>query len=212
MNSDNDEDNIKPALPIDGVDADVSNYLNSVRSEAKSLSIMYQDIVKIQDEEVEMIPEDDELLNEWSNGLYEKFISLKEKIKNYQIETSSYDKQYNLKWKESFKQPPPDIDYFIYALNRKICFDILVFLTDWITLSTTATTSQWIWKIFLKLDNFIEANECSILRDLANKAILRKQQLLEIGKSANSTSKFTYDMIITIVGKYYGQTDLLSSL
>ncbi|KAI5963019.1 uncharacterized protein KGF55_002811 [Candida pseudojiufengensis] len=215
MNTYDDEDNIsKPALSMEGVDPEVLKYFLDVKHEAQSLSLLYHETesntenTSIEDKEDSEI----EISHNRDYSLYDKFIALKEKLKTHVVDPSSLNKQYNLKWKTSFQNPPPDIDYFIFALDRKICFEILIFLTKWITLSTTVNTSLWIWKIFLKLDNLLEANECSILRDLANTAISRKQQMKEAGKSANSTSKFTYYMVIIIVGKYYGQTDLLDSL
>lgn len=71
------------------------------------------------------------------------------------------------------------------------------------------TFGQWIWKLFLKLDNLLEASECSILRELAKTAMKLKSKLDESSTVENSIARFTFDMIVVIVGTYYGQSDLL---
>ncbi|KAI5964509.1 hypothetical protein KGF57_001001 [Candida theae] len=213
-----DELNISPAFPIDDVNTDqeVIQYLQGVRSEASAMNhILYherEDHIIVQDHHTPIHSEPtvtDVKFHTWSTQLIHNFKVLKERIRTQDQNTISYDTIYSLKWKTAFKNSPPDINYFVYALDRKLCFDILVELTKRLSITMKETFGQWLWKVFLKLDNILEASECAILRDLAKTAIKLKSKLDESTTVANSIAGYTFDMIIAIVGLYYGQSDLL---
>lgn len=214
-----DELNFRPALPVDDIntDQDVLHYLQNVRNEANTINqILYHDKsehIHVGEGELfltqELILDGDVEFDEWAHQLVIKFKLLKEKIRSQDTELISYDNKYSLKWKTAFKHSPPDINYVIYALDRKMCFDILVELTKRLSITMKETFGQWIWKLFLKLDNLLEASECSILRELAKTAMKLKSKLDESSTVENSIARFTFDMIVVIVGTYYGQSDLL---
>lgn len=68
-----------------------------------------------------------------------------------------------------------------------------------------------VWKLFLRIDKVLDPNECSVIRDLGKKALtIKSKQLKDENKATvDSISKYTTDMILVIVGNYYGQSDLL---
>lgn len=215
---DNDDElNFSPALPIDeaNADQDVLRYLRGVRNEASTMNqILYYNKSEQEDEDPVALSQQADVVADiefdaWSTQLVNKFKLLKEKLHTHDVDTIPYDDKYSLKWKTAFKNSPPDVNYFLYALDRKICFDILLELTKRLSITMKDSFGQWIWKVFLKLDNILEASECSILRELAKTAIKLKSKLEESTTVENSVAAFTFDMIIVIVGTYYGQSDLL---
>ncbi|KAG5419726.1 hypothetical protein I9W82_001606 [Candida metapsilosis] len=221
--ADNDVDDdeglsLVPALPINdaNTDQDVLRYLQDVRNEATSMNHIFYHERENSSRETDLIAstEDpvaitDPAFDAWSSQLIHNFKQLKEKIRNQDPKTISYDTKYSLKWKTAFKNSPPDINYFAYALDRKLCFDILAELTKRLSITMKETFGQWIWKLFLKIDNILEASECARMRELAQVAIKLKSKLEESTTVVNSVAGFTFDMIIVIVGTYYGQYDLL---
>ncbi len=86
-----------------------------------------------------------------------------------------------------------------------------MYITRWLSITSRPTLSQWIWKLFLRIDKVLDPNECSVIRDLGKKALtIKSKQLKDENKATvDSISKYTTDMILVIVGNYYGQSDLL---
>ncbi|KAK6203409.1 uncharacterized protein RJT21DRAFT_2752 [Scheffersomyces amazonensis] len=206
----------------------VSSYLRSVRRQAEEEDIVYfahRDTDRNRDNteihEV-IINEDnnskniDHIINpQWSEDLIKKFTSIKQQINlvntsvvqnniqpNIIPETAAECRKYML------EHDPPSIDYFYQEIDRATIFKHLIYYTKWLSKNTNEYLTKWIWISFLRIDDVLEANECSIVRDLAKKALKIISKVPQHELDANTS--FTIDMILALVSQYYGQKDLLT--
>ena len=69
-------------------------------------------------------------------------------------------------------------------------------------------SSRWIWIALIRIDNLLDPNECSVIRDLAKKASKLSSKDVD---NATPASKYTINMILVLVRNYYGQRDLLDA-
>ncbi|KAI3402921.2 hypothetical protein KGF56_004382 [Candida oxycetoniae] len=216
MGSGKEDLRITTAIAVgDDTDLDAQSYLKRVQDEADKINLVLYH--HHDDDHSEMIVEENRHLamddDVWSTMVMESFLSLKSKMLHHTFEKHETPARLLLNSNSIFQELPPD--YLILKLQRRECFAILSRLTRLITVSVNSAFSQWIWQIFIRIDNILEANECSIMRDLAKRAIHLKRVLGEtegegnVAGQTSSIAKFTFDMIIIIVGKYYRQSDLL---
>ena len=105
--------------------------------------------------------------------------------------------------------PPPSIDFFYSKINHMTVIKLIIYSNKWLSASCNKNLSDWIFRLFLRLDNLLDHTEQAIVRELGKKAIKVKDKVDE--KSMTEIVKYTTDMMITIVGDYYGQKDLLAS-
>lgn len=103
--------------------------------------------------------------------------------------------------------PPPSIKFFFLHLNRPTIIKLLIYVSKWLSANSNENLSKWIFLLFLRLDSLLDHIDCSIVRDLAKKAI--KIKINTNPQDINDVSKYTIDMVIVIVGEYYRQRDLL---
>lgn len=103
--------------------------------------------------------------------------------------------------------PPPSIEFFFLHLNRPTIIKLLIYASKWLSANSNENLSMWIFLLFLRLDSLLDHIDCSIVRDLAKKAIKIKANTNP--QDINDVSKYTIDMVIVIVGEYYRQRDLL---
>lgn len=209
------------------VDDEVQAYMQRVQSEAQSIRLYTEKVLTTSTTGKRKIGKHVETINlegntedkrdgDWSKEMIRNFVELKSQIQALR-EHKGFSKsnlyQLNLNTHAVYKSPPPEMDFFILCLNRRKAFDALVLLTQLLNTTTTPEISQWIYKIFLKIDSTLEAKECSILRDLAKRArsILEELKLGEEQSNVEniSVTMFTCEMIISTVGIYYRQMDLL---
>lgn len=104
--------------------------------------------------------------------------------------------------------PPPSMNFFYSKIHHMTVIKLIIYSTKWLSASCNKNLSDWIFRLFLRLDNLLDHTEQSIVREFGKKAIKVKDKVgLE---NMTEIVKYTTDMIITIVGDYYGQKDLLS--
>lgn len=112
------------------------------------------------------------------------------------------------KWKKHvFDSAPPPMGFF-FGLERPTVLKLLVYCTRWLSVLVNANLSQWIWCAILRIDNVLDANEASVMRDLGKKAV----KLLARLNNASDIAKYTIDMVTVVVSEYYGQRDLMLEL
>lgn len=146
----------------------------------------------------------------WSENLLQQFLRLKQELS--QNEHTPSTEVINIdsvpKWKKYvMDNKPPPIDHFFEQFDRQMVFKLIVYFTRWMSVSTNANLSQWIWFALLRVDNVLDHNEASVLRDLGKKAVKLSSRTESLNTS--QISRFTIDAVIVIVGEYYGQRDLL---
>lgn len=110
------------------------------------------------------------------------------------------------KWRQLiFSTPPPPIDYFHDVLEHPTVIKLIVFYTKWLLATMPCTVQEWMFTTFVRLDNGLDHREMAIVRDLGRKA----QKLRLKAVAANVPHNPAYDMVLAVVGEYYGQKDLL---
>lgn len=182
-----------------------------------------------EDSTVAIPPDNNEI---WKAELMKEFLRLKEDVEIYrqslkvQLDPISDDKSetetnteenteipFHIpetagEWRQYIiNNPPPSIKFFFLHLNRPTIIKLLIYASKWLNANSNENLSRWIFLLFLRLDNLLDHIDCSIVRDLAKKAI--KIKVNTIPQDINDVSKYTIDMVIVIVGDYYRQRDLL---
>ncbi|CUM45119.1 uncharacterized protein AC631_00934 [Debaryomyces fabryi] len=164
----------------------------------------------------------------WKKELIEEFLHLKEAVELYAqslklqpshisenvSEVETYNEipfdipQTATAWRQYImNNHPPPIKFFFIHLNRPTIIKLLIYVTKWLSANSNENLSKWIFLLFLRLDNLLDHIDCSIVRDLAKKAI--KIKVNTDPQDINDVSNYTIDMVIVIVGEYYRQRDLL---
>ncbi|EMG45714.1 hypothetical protein SBY92_003498 [Candida maltosa Xu316] len=205
-----------PALPLNSDTLDeVSQYLLSVRTEASEGPIV-SFIKREEEEEVNtsypVESQSEGVSNVWFDKVLEEFLFIKQQLQSTRhipVSDTSIPATTS-EWRKFLLEEPPEISYFFTAMNRQDNFKLLAHITRWLSITSRPTLSQWIWKLFLRIDNTLDANETSTIRDLGKKALKIKAKQSESETEVDSISKYTVDMILIIIGKYFGQLDLLS--
>ncbi|RCK57263.1 hypothetical protein Cantr_06799 [Candida viswanathii] len=191
-----------PALPIsEEIGSEVAAYLMSVRQEALAGPPVLFVASREETASEEPIPiQQPQELSAWSEHLLEEFLSVKQQLNGGRhVPKDSYIPGTTADWRKFLLQEPPEISYFFTSLDRQAVFKLIVHITKWLSISSRPTLSQWIWKIFLRIDNVLDANECSTIRDLGKKANKLKQKQLESDKEVDSISRYTVDLVLIIV-------------
>ncbi|CUM47370.1 unnamed protein product [Debaryomyces tyrocola] len=173
---------------------------------------------------IPIAPDNNEI---WKTELMEEFLRLKEDVEIYlqslkvQPNHTSENKteaeantempfdipETATAWRQYIiNNPPPSIKFFLH-LNRPTIIKLLIYATKWLSANSNENLSKWIFLLFLRLDNLLDHIDCSIVRDLAKKAV--KIKVNTSPQDINDVSKYTIDMVIVIVGEYYRQRDLL---
>ncbi|KAK6458266.1 uncharacterized protein RJT20DRAFT_133703 [Scheffersomyces xylosifermentans] len=161
----------------------------------------------------------DESLGIWSANLLEEFLNVKERVHALQAEIlSSPVAQVEVpetasQWRKYVvENDPPSMVFFYKNIDRPTVIKLLVYFTKWLSVSTTATLSKWIWSVLLRIDNLLDPNESSVVRDLGKKALklaIKIQETDPQNDSSTLAAKYTINMVLVLVGNYYGQKDLL---
>jgi survival of motor neuron protein-interacting protein 1 len=217
---------------------DVMQYLRSVRREAERENVVYfSDKRKLEDNQVGLLDdrsnqtenpqghveaskllevgqEDEAKFNLWQDNLLSKFLDLKQTLAQYNWQSMAVQNVHlpetAVQWRKYILEHKPyPIQYFYTRIDRPTIFKLIVYFTKWLSVSTSSNLSKWIWTIFLRMDNLLDPNECSVLRDLGKKAVKLSTRLTS--DNSSEVSQYAIDMIIVIVGNYYGQRDLLGS-
>lgn len=110
------------------------------------------------------------------------------------------------KWRQLvFGNPPPSQEYFHKVLEHPTVIKLMVYYSKWLLATMPPTVGQWIFSTFVRLDNGLDHRELAIVRDLGRKALKLRQKAV----AANVSYNPIYDMILAVVGNYFGQKDLL---
>lgn len=215
------------AFPIEqDDDSDVMKYLTSVRQEAESDRCVYfverKEEEATEDEigEATMQAVEDIVVGEielheaiqWRDNLLHNFLSLKDELKTH---ISRINQAHNLlvdplpqtavAWRKLvFQNTPPTVDLLFNSVDHSTTIKLLIYCTHWLSINIPENLSKWIYMLFLRLENILDHSEVSIVRDLAKKAIKLREK-----ENLTSISKYTMDMVISVVGIYYRQRDLL---
>lgn len=107
---------------------------------------------------------------------------------------------------------PPPLGFFTEILEHATIIKLIVYYTKWILVLMSPTLSEWIFITFVRLDNGLDHTELALVRDLGRKAKKLRTKFLEGKKEGVEIPKVaeeTVDMILAVVGSYYGQRDLL---
>lgn len=201
-----------PALPNDeSTDDAVSQYLLAVRHEASADRPVY--FVERSDDQTTAptVPEKSAPTGSWhgawADAVLEKFLALKNQT--FPPSQAQEDVPHLAKaWREHiFTHPPPSLAYFHTKLTHADVVKLVVYLTRWLSASMPQTVSLWIYMVLLRLDKLLDCLELAVVRDLAKKAVKVRHD-----PAASPLALFTCDLVVVLVGRYFGQLDLLIEL
>lgn len=107
---------------------------------------------------------------------------------------------------------PPPLGFFTDILEHATIIKLIVYYTKWLLVLMSPTLGEWIFITFVRLDNGLDHTELALVRDLGRKAKKLRTKFLEgkkEGVEIPKTAEETVDMILAVVGSYFGQRDLL---
>lgn len=209
-----------PALPLDNVvdeeyevdetSGQVQAYLKAVRNDAQNDAPVYfkksEDAIKpIEPSSIDPTHIDEGLLA-WNKSVINELLTLKSNRHIKGSDAVDLPQTANEWRKFILENDLPSLDFFYSLLDHSTAFKLVVYCTKWLNISTSEHLSKWIWYLFVRIDNTLDPNEISVLRDLGKKAC---KLLLKVTDETNEITQFTISMIITVVANYYGQKDLL---
>lgn len=111
-----------------------------------------------------------------------------------------------------FTLGPPAQEFFHTQLEHPTVIKLIVYYTKWLLVSMPTTLAEWIFATFVRLDSGLDYTELSLVRDLGLKARKLRAKFIagkQDGLSVPEVAQDTVDMILAVVGTYYGQRDLL---
>lgn len=201
----------RSAFGLERDDSDAMRYLASVRREAEN-----DQCVHFVAAEPRRRPVADEApvapphgaLAQWQDRLVDSFLALKEEL---QTQLARHDSgpppvlpQTAAAWRQHVFGGAAPTTAVVFAMNHATAIKLLIYTTQWLSANTPDNVSRWIYMLFLRIDNLLDRSECAIVRDLAKKAA-------RLRGSPNLTpmSRYTVDMVLCIVARYYRQLDLL---
>lgn len=170
-----------------------------------------------QEDDFAHIEDEDENIDQTSNDVIQETESMLESFSrpagnDVDIETSESTSNREFvpksaaKWREYvFGSPPPPLSYFYDILDHPTVIKLVVYYTKWLLATMPPMVGEWIFFTFVRLDNGLDYRELAIVRDLGKKAHKLRLKLVAAKVSHNPI----YDMILAIVGDYFGQKDLL---
>lgn len=193
--------------------SEVHQYLQSVRQEALNDRSFYYVEKKQTSPIVSTTPSKTTpptINKHWRSNLMAKFLELKSSL----FESQNFGDTYNIPIPQSattwrtyvFENTPPPIGFFYNSLDHPLLIKLIVYFTKWLSANIPETLSQWIFIVFLRLDNVLDSTETSIVRDFGKKARKLADKRTTVGSTVGD---YTIDMVLIIVSEFYGQKDIL---
>lgn len=109
-----------------------------------------------------------------------------------------------------FSQGPPP--HFHDALEHPTVIKLVVYYTKWLLVSMPQSLSEWIFATFVRLDEGLDHTEMALVRDLGKKARKLRNKFRSgvlAGAEVPQLPQEVVNMVLAVVGQYYGQRDLL---
>ncbi|QPG77055.1 hypothetical protein FOA43_004453 [Brettanomyces nanus] len=106
-------------------------------------------------------------------------------------------------WKYFIFNNKPTFDFVAQIVEENEDIKLVVYFTKWLNTDVDANFEEWLFMVLEALDQFQSASNISVLRGLCKKA---KKQLANQLDARNS---LIMNRILTIVGCFYGQRDLI---
>lgn len=194
-----------PALALNNASEEVKQYLSSVKEEASKL-VYYDELVNEKEDMVDVIPTPALLISSWSQSVIDELLRLKDEVDADDKIDSVTEPATSAAWRKLMLETSPTFS-FINSLSPSTRFKLVVYSTKWISSNIPACLSKWIWYLFVRIPNTLDANEVSVMRDLGKKAV----KLNDV-ESLSEVTRFSVEMIVLVVGVYYGQRDLLDGM
>ena len=225
----------KASQIIDGPPLNAMDYLEIVRKEAlsrpafvsapenfkstvpigrKALISYTEDVIKSVDRSVftnakPLNPELSYSVNlEWHNAFMTQFKKYKGQAKEQELAKLHIElPQTFSKWRvfvmDAKNVPSSSL---VSSFDHQLKIRLLGYFNKWVSSRISDELSCWIFAILLSLPDVIVGEEVAVLRDLSKKCILINSNP---HRPMTITTKYTIDMIVSVVAHYYGQRDLV---
>lgn len=211
---------------IEGVrieDLGVYEYLKSVREEAESAGFKrIKSDLSDDDDDIYIAPPSippsttpapatlaANSMNDWKSIFMKDFLKLKSEVIAQECDLWPQPGS-AAQWRRYITENPPiKFDIIQTQFDHATCMKLLVHFTSWLSSKTNDNFSQWIYVMFLRIDNVLEYSDSGIIRQLGKKAL----RLLDNPETQfTDTSRYTCEFIVLIVVEYYNQRDLASPI
>lgn len=110
-----------------------------------------------------------------------------------------------------FSQSPPE--GFHDALEHPTVIKLIIYYTKWLLVSMPSTLLEWMFATFVRLDNGLEHTEMALVRELGKKARKLRTKFrngAQEGAVIPQEAQDAVNMVLAVIGHYYGQRDLLT--
>ncbi|KAH3671957.1 hypothetical protein OGAPHI_000143 [Ogataea philodendri] len=106
-------------------------------------------------------------------------------------------------WKYVVFNNEPTFDIMAQLIEEDEIIKLAVYFTKWLNRDVNPSFENWIFHLLYAIDDVLNASDVSVLRALAKKALKQAEGQLD------ERNQLIMDKIVTIVGSFYGQKDLL---
>ncbi|VEU19302.1 DEKNAAC100667 [Brettanomyces naardenensis] len=191
------------------VPENVSEYLAHVRLEAQDGALFdeageeegfyYVPPASIDKEATDNLLQGDDFMSE--------YIERRDKYAEYRSQLTELNAielpKTHKEWKYFIFNNEPTYAFVAQILEESEHIKLIVYFTKWLNTDLNEDFEKWLFLILEAIDKFLDASDLSVLRGLAKKA--KKQTHNEL----DERNKRIMIQILSIVGKFYGQRDLL---
>lgn len=114
------------------------------------------------------------------------------------------------KWRQFFLDPANlPIVSLVSSFPHPLLIKLLGYCQKWVSGNMSPLLARWIYALLVRLPDTLTGDEVAVLRDLAKKCILVRNNPLQ---PLSETTKFCLDTTVSIVAGVYSQKDLITNL
>lgn len=153
---------------------------------------------------------------EWHTQFIEFFQESRQEYRNFLTATDCITEieqpQSIQSWKNFIFKNDPTFE-FLAQLDHVTVIKLLVYLTRWLTKKINPKFSRWCLLLFVVLDDTLDSTDVSNLRTMAQKAVKIRKELNEMHEAGtfhcDDVTGMCLDSLVSVIGDFYGQRDLL---
>lgn len=114
------------------------------------------------------------------------------------------------KWRQFFLDPAnPPVVSLVLSFPHPLLIKLLGYCQKWVSGNMSPLLARWIYALLARLPDTLTGDEVAVLRELAKKCILVRNNPLQ---PLSETTTFCLDTTVSIVAGVYSQKDLIENL
>lgn len=204
-----------PAFPVpsdnDKDSLEVAQYLKCVREDAeRDAPVYYAADDSAAKCSTTLLALTTPAASDWESHVVLRFKALQILIGREQQSVHYNTPETAAQWRKLvFDQSPPPISVLL-GFDRATVFKLVVYIMRWLSLSANENLSRWTWLVLARVQDPLDPSEYALIHDLGKKAQkLYSKKYPEDFVGGTNVSRFTIDLVRVIVGRCFGQTDIL---